>query len=136
MTSTLLPTLPSELIRVALKDLKTCEDSMLYKINMDKWHKPGWGYACSVCFAGAVMAQSLGAKRRKECSPSDFAHSDDADALYALNMFRVGYVTTGLANLDLYSILPDRQVVEYADDPALFVEQMYDLADDLQVEGL
>lgn len=132
-----LPKIPSELIRVALTDLKTCENSLKYKINMDKWHAPGWGWACSVCFAGAVMAQSLDAKRNTEYRPSDFNKGGgDADSLYALNFFRVGNISTALSCINEKSILPDRQVVEYADDPALFTEQMYDLADDLQEVGL
>lgn len=44
----------SGLIRLALADLRKCEQSPKYKINMDDWHVPN--SRCSVCLAGSVMA--------------------------------------------------------------------------------
>ena len=49
-----------ELLTIALDDLKKCEADPTYIINMHEWHVPR-GEQCSICLAGAVMAQSLGA---------------------------------------------------------------------------
>ena len=58
-----LPDQPSALIRVALDDLKKCMGDPTYEINMAKWHKPlanqGNSALCSVCLAGAVLAQTF-----------------------------------------------------------------------------
>lgn len=54
----LLPKLPSELIRLAVRDLKTTVESGI-TIDMNYW---GYGERglphCSVCFAGSVMLQT------------------------------------------------------------------------------
>lgn len=62
MKNTQLPDKPSELIRLALKDLRKTERQFWkYKIDMDIWHsgKTSTLSRCSVCLAGAVMAQTL-----------------------------------------------------------------------------
>jgi hypothetical protein len=53
-----LPDKPSELIRLAVKDMQLCEADPRYKLDMRSWHRPVEG-ACHVCMAGAVMAQTL-----------------------------------------------------------------------------
>lgn len=70
-----LPDKPSELIKVALADLKKAEQDPRYKINMGAWHT-GRKYqgetTCKVCFAGAVIAFSLGANLNEMMLPSLF----------------------------------------------------------------
>lgn len=60
-----LPDKASDLLTLALNDLAKVERSPRYVVNMHIWHAPNG--ACSVCFAGAVMAQTL------EASPSEGA---------------------------------------------------------------
>lgn len=53
-----LPKKPSELIRVALKDLRRAErQKKKYVIDMDVWHEPNG--KCAVCLAGACMTRVL-----------------------------------------------------------------------------
>ena len=53
-----LPDKPSELIRLALADLRKCEADPRYLIDMAQWHRPVTSELCHVCLAGAVMART------------------------------------------------------------------------------
>lgn len=84
-----LPNKLSALILVALADLAKAERSPKYKVEMDSgWHTPN--HQCSICFAGAVMAFSLGAKRDEDLLPMDFPAADRRK-LVALNQARSGW---------------------------------------------
>lgn len=61
---TQLPDKPSELIRLAVADLERAEASPDYIIDMGCWHEPIPNGLCAVCFAGAVIAGTLGAHPR------------------------------------------------------------------------
>ena len=138
---------PSELIRVALKDLRACELDPRYEIDMLVWHDPNLikgvevpypqARPCQVCLAGSVMAQSLGTNPQKLTHPREF-EDDTRAALFALEEFRAGHVSTGLACL---SIVPDdrlrfnRIIARYKANPARFVNDMYNLAYDLDAAG-
>lgn len=52
-----LPSKPSALIRVALKDLDRVERNKKYRVDMNVWHEPNG--QCAVCFAGAVMTRAI-----------------------------------------------------------------------------
>lgn len=82
-----LPDRPSELIRLALRDLRSAIASG-YLVNMNDWHTPllrreGGEFVvsrdergrarCEVCLAGAVMACSLGAPRDRDMGPFEIA---------------------------------------------------------------
>lgn len=65
-----LPREPSKLIRLAVGDLKKCEEDSRYEIDMSGWHVPDFVEdvkeyndseveVCNVCFAGAIMAKTL-----------------------------------------------------------------------------
>ncbi len=69
------PDKPSELIRLAIADLKkTAAMPDDYTIDMHQWHGKDWQNEkkCSVCFAGSVMAQTLQAPRGLSLSNSAF----------------------------------------------------------------
>lgn len=129
-----LPTKPSELIRLALGDLRKCEDDPDYIIDMISWHEPGRN-TCYVCLAGAVMAKSLGADRYHDFEPDSFA--DVEYLLFALDHFRAGDIRSGLTNLgfpdDGFS---DRVIIPYGIDSEKFHKQMHVLADDLEKVGV
>jgi hypothetical protein len=91
-----LPNKPSELIRLALKDLRSIEAKPdLYNINMSEaYHKqlaryhPARG-KCSVCAAGAVMAETLKIDPEIEVVPDNF-DKDTRHKLSAINELRLG----------------------------------------------
>lgn len=81
-----LPDKPSKLIRVALSDLIAVEKmKKTYRIDMGDWHAGAFedGDKCSVCFAGSVMARTLGVKPNEDAVPS--ASFFDADTCYKLD---------------------------------------------------
>lgn len=102
-----LPSKPSALIRVAIGDMKKVlranKHARLhrkhepYEIDMQVWHL-GTGRdrkTCTVCFAGSVMAGTLGVSDVVVASPQEF-DGQTGVKLEALNTFRVGNVLSGL----------------------------------------
>ncbi len=85
------PTLPNtlqELIEVALADAEACKADPKYVLNMSVWHTK-IDDKCYVCFAGAVMAQTLKVPTRMIYYPADFDY-DTEHKLEALNYVRMG----------------------------------------------
>lgn len=70
---TLLPDKLSDLIRLALCDLKEVERDPRYAVDMAVWHlsHPITG-RCAVCLAGSVMAKTLGVPPARGVSPAWF----------------------------------------------------------------
>ena len=96
-----LPTKPSDLIRLALRDLALVERSKIYYVDMGDWHEPDEeeerGVTCAVCFAGAVMARTFKAPINKPVVPGEMPYqSHNCKRLIALNDFRVGCIEAGL----------------------------------------
>lgn len=137
-TTCVLPDKPSELIRLALSDLRKCENNPAYKIDMSLWHDPGAIEGkCSVCLAGAVMAQTEG------LSIDRYKYPSSGDPFYlkynALNYFRVGEISDGLTCLKIkrpagipYSIV----VAPHVTNPTQFHTDMESLAALLGRHGL
>jgi len=84
------------------------------------------------------MAQSLDADPRLVYHPLDFAGDDEdvENSLYALNMFRVGYVKEALRYLKQPAVMIDRRITDYPNDRKKFHKQMHCMADDLEAVGL
>ena len=61
MTTPKLPEKLSDLLDLAVSDAIKCEEDPRYRLNMDTYHTPEKD-GCHVCLAGAVMAQTMGAK--------------------------------------------------------------------------
>ena len=80
-----LPDKLSDVILLALEDLRKVERSKKYNVNMGNWHDPNG--ACSVCFAGALISQSDEATPEKHLEPDDFEPEDEIK-FYALNHLR------------------------------------------------
>lgn len=103
-----LPGKPSELIRLALSDFIAAEKK--FEINMSRWYVVNG--KCSVCFAGAVMAGTLG-KTRDDVKELGLTNDDgefelfprylgrEGPALAALNEFREGRLDAGFRQLGL-----------------------------------
>lgn len=130
-----LPDKPSELLRVAIRDLKACAADPKYKIDMGVWHRAARDYRgddyCSVCLAGAVLAQSCSVPLSTTAAPESSLSRALAlrprvrrtkslegktvyepvteyksgaavdDKMMALDAFRQGYIDYGLGKLDI-----------------------------------
>lgn len=134
----------SALIKVALADLAKVERSKKFVVNMSTWMAQGHRGPCEVCFAGSVMAKSLGAVMEvghcgAMCYPEDFSDRN-AQAFYALNCLRNGQVSSAarhLGRLAAHRLEPlDRRVVAYGIAPKAWRRDMRKLVRDLEAEGL
>lgn len=148
-----LPDKPSELIRVALADLRKVERSKKFEVDMGTWFDVynDDSMHCYVCFAGSVMAGSLGctpeAALQKEWDGFSYVaayvpeHFDEKTQckLYALDDFRTGNIKNALNHMriKLPRFVPeDVDVVSYAYDPAAWRKDMNALALFLENNGL
>ena len=109
-----LPDKPSDLLILALADLAKAESDPTYDIHMGEWHVPfrrrlkdkptdrcrKYDHFCSVCFAGAVMAGTLGQEAGRKLIPEHFEPALH-DKLQALDCFRTGDVSLGLMQLKI-----------------------------------
>lgn len=131
------PSKPSELIRLALRDLREVEADPRYAVNMADWHNPH-AEICHVCFAGAVMAKSLGTPVYEYSSYCDHRFSTQWQrSLDALDSFRLGLCWHGAGYMGLPEpkSVPDRVVPEYAEDPSAFHLAMEALAAEYEAVG-
>ena len=136
---------PSSLIRLALRDLRTCEKDSGYDIDMGDWHFPVPEHGlCYVCLAGAVIAQTLNIAPTEYCRPNDdFDPSSPMTKidriLQALDALRIGGVLTAFHYLemdtDTLKMDPERYIPVYEADPESFKLAMEELARELEREG-
>lgn len=111
----------SEITRLALNDLKKAEACGLYHLDMGTYHDPiedaePGDPKCTICFAGSVMAFSLGAKITESKAASDYGDEDDTTyrKLVAIDALRDGCVEAALdvlygENDDFESAAPPAQ---------------------------
>lgn len=144
----------SDLIRLALDDLRKCEENPQYTINMHVWyhHSPD-NNRCMVCLAGSVMAQTLqfastdrlGDIIRLGCDDLNSTASRWAAGMYALNAARQGRVDfalrwwLGLDDEDVvaqYGRRYNQNVIEYSDGPCAFFDTLTSIADQLSADDL
>lgn len=101
-----LPDKLSDLIELALSDLAKVERSKRYAVDMKFFHRPKGG-TCHVCFAGAVMAKTLGNPINQHVVPSiNEYHSQ----LIALDVLRHGHMDRvfQLIQRTKPQVIPDR----------------------------
>ena len=139
MNNERLPDEPSELLALALSDLEKVERSSEYQVSMMDWHAPTTeAGVCNACMAGAVMAKTLEVNRFEEYLPSDFG-TDTENKLFSINRFRKGCLTSGLEILGIdrpRSLASEIDVADYHEDPNQFKENMRDIIEALEREGL
>ena len=148
-STTTLPSTPSELIRLALEDLRACERDDRYEVDMWDLHNSREGQrgqmVCHVCLAGAVLAQTLGVPRDRSICGRDLARyrSSVQDRLRALDHFRLGEISAGLSYLGYDVDKLSEEWQQYARksrynpaDPEAFHVRMNNLADYLASCGL
>lgn len=97
-----LPDKASQILRVAIGDLRLVFADSRYKINMRRWHTqqrknyPAPDQKCGVCLAGAVMAKSLNAR-------IDFSYSNieflESKKLRMLDYIRSNNLISGLVEI-------------------------------------
>ena len=148
----------SSSIRRAVEDLEACEKNDKYKINMGQWHK-AYEYVidvskdektviCNVCFAGSVMANTLGIGYLDDAEPQDF-NDEVRNALHALDYAR-SYDIIGAAGY--YGMPSPKQMsglfkierdfhenykdVSYRQSPEIFKKNMLRIAEKLEGIGL
>ncbi len=152
--ATYLPDTPSELLTVALDDLKKVERSTRYIVDMEFWHLPtkyaigkyGYNNKCVVCLAGAALAKTLkndpgmwiDPGNPDTVSPVQIGDNpSDAQKVYALDLFREGEVRQAMERLG-YSEFDDlntRSITPYDENPAQFKRDLRKLARDLMNLG-
>lgn len=136
-----LPDEPSDLIMLALADLRKCEQDPQYRIGMNAWHAPlDTEPVCVVCLAGAVMSKTLEASPEDHLAPESFQRisNDVWCRLVALDRFRVGACARAFEEMELpggTGDLFERAITDYEDDPQVFFEDMETLAADLKEAG-
>ncbi len=143
-----LPQYPSELIRIALDDLKKVEKDSRYVVDMRRWHMPDERRdPCSVCLAGSVIAKTFNEDPRIYLSPSSYDIKLE-NKLLALNYFRVGDVSVAFTRLAYNNAdyckkdfsysnggVFDRNIESYTRDRKQFHKDMRKLARDLERAG-
>ena len=133
-----LPDKPSELLQLALDDLAKVERSLDYEVDMENWHTPPEGGVCHVCMAGAVMAKTLKVDRFKGYTPHNF-ETGTRKKLRALDIFRTGNLIRALDVLEIDHsrfIALRIGVTDYHEDRTQFKEDMRDIIEALEREGL
>lgn len=135
----LLPKIPSQLLRIAVDDLKKTMKDPNYIVNMYlTFHQKIWKdhekykenpNVCVVCFAGSVMAKTLNASIKDRLSPVKF--HINTNQLYALDNARQGKWASMFSYLGLnkpsYEILVSLpKVTPFHDDPDEFLLDMED----------
>lgn len=102
-TSKKLPDKLSDLIRVAVADMRKVAKNPAYVLDAYTWHEPreaddGSLGPCLVCMAGAVMAGTLGSDPEEPLSTGDFEEYE-SNRLDALDDVRTGHCLEALIRI-------------------------------------
>lgn len=141
-----LPDLPSELLRLAVADLKAIEKDPLYLVDMAEWHRPNeQKETCRVCLAGSVLARTLGHSPSEEVD-WEKVDPDTSNKLTAIDDMRAGDLELALLAIDIHDADSLDAAGEIAKgfepprydrtNPAPFHRAMEDLARKLEEAGL
>lgn len=140
------PTKLSQAMRIALADEAKVHKSKMYVVNMSEWHLyRGDPDICEVCFAGSVMAKTLGVKRNRDACSEDFG-SAWSPVFDALDNVRMGFVAAALYKMGQikFDYIPDRTraidkydvgVTDYEYDRSQWRLDMFKIVRRLEKEG-
>ncbi len=148
-----LPKKLSDLIEVALYDLEKCEADPKFKIEMSTWfdkYTDKNGVHCEVCFAGAVLAQTIPYKVKDIKHRSfEFCFNDIEDSigkkLQALDHVRNGDMQGAFEEFDIdikdqkyekYDCVAYGNYTPYETSRAGFKDYLCELIADLRADGL
>ena len=132
----ILPNKPSDLISVALSDLRKVESDEWYAVRMGVWHEPQ-ERACAVCFAGAVMAMTLHVPINTATNPDEFKWALRRK-LRALDAFRRGELYEAYSALGILrppGIPHAVPIPDYGRYSEAFHAAMHGMADMLEKAG-
>ncbi len=136
----------SDLIDDGLVDMEKCEVSVKYSIDMDNnWHEPGDDVLlkdgtpapCEVCFAGAVIAMTLGEEPDQSSAPAYF-DVDTRMKLKALNWLRQGKLEQAYISMNrpMPLAFPNHfTIADYRDSPIIFRVGMRLMSSFLRANG-
>ena len=138
----LLPDKPSDLVRLALRDMEAAEKSPLYRVDHGAWHRPPYYYLsldsegpCTVCYAGSIMAWTLGADRLRDLTPSDFDYDTNCK-LQAVDALREGLVDLACRRMGVCDCpVDDALIAHYFVSPDSFKRDQRQLANKLEAAG-
>ena len=147
-TDIILPDEPSQLIRLAVSDARKL-NRLDYMPSSGCWHRYLEHYkVCHVCFAGALMAETLDAPFGQSVALEHFRDFPDSilHKVIALDHFRVGEYAAALRQLEIsqdqisYALihLPTIEANTFStwEEFDGFLEEAEDLADVLEASGL
>ena len=142
----ILPTVPSELLRIAHADLIEIQNDPAFSVDMDywvasiQWPENPLPVRCEACLAGAVMIKTLDLvpSGNKEYSPGHFPGNEDQ--LVAIEYFRTNSIRAAFSKLDnkaFNEVSPPRMPVlpDYETDPEGFTTTLLALVDRLEALG-
>lgn len=100
-----LPASPVEVLRLAAADLRKCGEDERFIYDPQEWHAPSKNgrtgqEICYVCVAGAVMAQTLGARGVVDIWATDYADPHIVARLEMLDAVRQGSFATAVKMSD------------------------------------
>lgn len=136
VTNSLLPDKPSELLRVAMRDLELVEADPRYKVNMSAWHGKRSDQRCHVCLAGAMLAKSCGFPIHWFWT---HAPQSVTTKMSVINFLRMGEVAAALQMARFarpVEVAPVTEIIPYDKDPEAFKSQLLALAGYLELSGL
>ena len=137
---TILPKVPSRLLRIAHTDLEKIRHDPAYLINMGVWAYRTFDsepIQCEACLAGAVMIKTLRSDlpTRSTYYPSDFPDNDNQ--LEAINLFRCNDPNRAFQILNLPMPSPPNapNIPSYKSESDDFMTALLALADHFEVHG-
>ena len=126
---------PSELLEIALEDLRQASEDEAYEIKMAAWHEYHTKTdKCCVCLAGSVLAFTLSCPREAQVELCDFS-TKVKSRLTAINLLRTGDVEEAFRLLKISQddgAKLNRRIVSYRDEPKQAVGEWGKLAQDLK----
>lgn len=135
----------SQILRLALHDLKLVERNRRYEVDMGTWVSRSRDGKCNVCLAGAVMVSRfrIGVKCFDyNCTPANLGEDSTAQKLRALNALRTGSIRQALYEIGtptwtlLQDVPPGRRVCQYEENKVDWWKSMRQLLKDLRAAGL
>jgi hypothetical protein len=140
---------PSQLIKIALKDLAKAEKSPRYVIKMEHWHTLLSNGKCAVCLAGSVIAGTACVPHSMYVSePNEIDGLEFSDRMDALNCLRSGGLREFLYDCGVPWEKADAWVDDHADmmdtipqnytarSRKKFRKALFAIADSLEKAGL
>jgi len=145
MNTDQLPAKLSELLQLALDDLRKSEADDKVVVDMSYWLRDRELYEetegdlaapvqCVVCMAGSVMIHTLKAIRHITSYPRDYNYKTSG-RLRAIDQLRVGNVAAAASLVGADTTISMRDITCYHEDRAAFVADIEQLIQELREDG-